>query len=312
MALRPRLAAAPPLPLLLLLLAGAARAAVVARFSDAACTAPTGTTKVFGTKCYGYSMQHGPSQASWLPTIGSAPIVRSWALQSCAPGTITVAYFDTPTGATDFCVGAATSTATLPLNVCVPDPTGAGDTGGGFAKLVDDTCIADPLANPFFIANMYYSPTCDNARYVFRATYMASSAGECEIVEVPEFLDGSPFKRVIANYSTLFGGGYKIDWFAPSDATCARSSIQQSFTQLQVDKCSQIYGGAGGVILYVPKDYPTSVTLPSPSPTPSASPPPAAGDGKLSNGARRTAAGAAASVALLAALAAGAAAALAA
>jgi hypothetical protein len=267
----------------------AARGAVVARFSDAACTAPTGTTKIFGTKCYGHSMQHGRSESDWLLFLGQAPIVRSWALQSCAPGTLTVAYFDTPAGVSDFCQGSPTSTATLPLNTCVPDPAGAGDTGGGFAKLVDDTCLASNTENPFFVANMFYSPTCELSRYVFRSTYMSSFAGACEIVQIPEFLGSRTF-RATSNYSTLFGGGYQISWFSTSDASCPRSTLQQTFTSLKVGACSEIYGGAGGVILYVPPDFDTAVTLPSPSPTPTNSPPPAAGGGKLSNGAAGAAA----------------------
>jgi hypothetical protein len=184
-------------------------------------------------------MQHGSDRTLWLGTLGQAPIVESWALQSCAPGTLTVARWDTPAGAPDFCVGTATSTQTLTLNSCVPDPLGEGEEAGGYAKLVDNTCLTDQDDELFFVANMYYSPTCTLPTFVFRATYMASDAGECELAQIPQFLDGTPTKRAIANYSTLFGGGYKINWYDSSDTTCAPNTLVQSFTQLQVGVCSQ-------------------------------------------------------------------------
>ena len=233
-----------PPPLLVLLLARAAHAAVVARFSDAACTAPTGTTKIFGSKCYGSSMQHGGSAAGWVAYLGQAPIVTSYAVQSCAPGSMTVARWDTPAGAADFCLGTSTSSVTFALNVCTPDALGAGDTGGNFAVLVEDTCVT---SDTFFVADMYYSGNCALSTYVFRATYMSSNAGFCELVEIPQFLDGSVAKRAVVNYSSLFGGGWKVDWYNANSAGCSPRSIEMSFTHIEIGACSQIYGGQGGV-----------------------------------------------------------------
>ena len=205
MALRPRLAAAPPLPLLLLLLAGAARAAVVARFSDASCTVPTRTTKIFGGKCYGSSLQHGAGAAGWLAFVGRAPIAESWAVTSCVAGSISVARWDTPSGATDFCLGAPTSSVTYALNVCTPDALNAGDTGGAYAMLVDDTCRMSSDA-PFFVANMYYSQFCSQLSFIFRSTYMTFDAGACELVAIPQFADGTTSKRAVVTNSECASG----------------------------------------------------------------------------------------------------------
>ena len=205
MASRPRLAAAPPLLLLLLLLAGAARAAVVARFSDASCTVPARTTKIFGGKCYGSSLQHGAGAAGWLAFVGKAPIAESWAVTSCVAGSISVARWDTPSGATDFCLGAPTSSVTYALNVCTPDALNAGDTGGAYAMLVDDTCRMSSDA-PFFVANMYYSQFCSQLSFVFRSTYMTFDAGACELVAIPQFADGTTSKRAIVTNSECASG----------------------------------------------------------------------------------------------------------
>ena len=79
--------------LVLLLLAAPrpAGAATVKRFLDAQCTALVGSYQIFGRRCYGNSKQNGASAADWAPTIGMAPIVASWAVQTCVPGSITVA-----------------------------------------------------------------------------------------------------------------------------------------------------------------------------------------------------------------------------
>jgi len=271
---------------LLALLAAPAGAATVKRFSDAQCTGLVGSYQIFGRRCYGNSMQHGASAADWALTIGTAPIVASWAVQTCVPGSITVARYDTPAGASDFCAGSATSTVTLTKNVCVRDALGAQNVDAPFSMLVDDTCLTDPVANPFLIANMFYGPSCALSQYVFRSTYSVNEPGKCDVVQVPQFLDGSPTARATLSYSTLFGGGYKLSWFSASDQSCAQSSIKQVFTNLAIGGCSSIYGGQGSVQLYVPPlDFPTDVTLGTPSPSPSASSVAVVRNGVLSGGA---------------------------
>ena len=193
----------PPL-LLLLLLAGAARSAVLSRFSDAACSVATGKVKVFGGKCYGSSAQHGAVPLNWVGFLGHAPIVESWALQSCAPGTMTLVRWDTPGGADDFCAGASTSSVTYSLNFCTFDPLNAGATGGNYAMLVDDTCRMDP-GDPFFVANMYYSTACSQTSFLYRATYMTFKSGFCELVSIPQFVDGTTSKRAVVTNSECSG-----------------------------------------------------------------------------------------------------------
>jgi hypothetical protein len=282
-----------------------AAAALVKRYADAQCTALVGSYKIFGKRCYGNSKQNGNSALDWAPTIGTAPIVASWAVQACVPGQLTIARYDTPTGATDFCAGSATSTVQLTTNLCVPDALGAENIGGAFSMLVDDTCLTDSVANPFLIANMFYGGSCDVPQYVFRATYSVNSPGDCEVVQIPQFLESTTVVRATFSYSTLFGGGYKLTWFDVNDASCRPSTIKQAFTNLVIGSCSSIYNGQGSVQLYQPTvEFPTAVTLGTPSPSPSPTPPALVRSGVLSgaSGSSGDSAGGGAGLAGLAAL----------
>jgi hypothetical protein len=315
----------PPPPRRLLAAAAAAAAlssangAVVGRFgADSTCSGrPASTYKVFANSCYFESKEWGTTAAGWLFNLGSAPIVFSSAVASCAPGTLTLSRWDSSafpytTGACAASSSSSLSSVVLALDACVADP---GDldapAGPNFVKLLDDSCLGGPL-DEFFNLKIFYSATCAAAGLAFQSTYYSGASGACEETTVPQFLVATSYARYNLTYSNANGGSFAAKWFSSADEGCASAPI--GTFQLGEEQCTPIFNGVGGALLTRPPPFPSSVTLPSPSPTPSASSSPLPrGGGALASGApgAQTTAAAAAAVGAAAALVAAATAALA-
>jgi len=268
----------------------AARAATIGRFgADATCTgAPASTYRVYGKHCYFESKQWGTSATGWLFNLGTAPIVHSSALASCAPGALTMTRWDTVAApyATVGCAaeaGTVVTSVTLQLGVCVLDPSDPdAPAGPNYVRLLEDTCLGGAL-DEFLNLKIYYSGTCAQSGLAFQSTYYSGASGSCEETTVPEFLVAGSYARYNLSYTNANGGSYVTNWYSYADATCSTAPIGNF--PLLLESCTPIFNGVGGAFLTRPPDYPTAVTLPSPSPTPSASPSPqAAVPGALNGG----------------------------